>query len=30
MTANNAMAEGISIYMSNTDIEIIEEDREIR
>ncbi len=27
---NNAMAEGISILQSNTDVEVIEEDREIR
>ena len=30
IVANNAMAEGISIYTSNTDVGLIEEDREIR
>jgi len=30
MIANNAMAEYISISTSNTDVELIEEDREIR
>ena len=30
IVANNAMAKGISFYSSNTDVELIEEDREIR